>query len=60
MTAVLDLDHLELRSLISDPHQYSRGVKHLLIDGEPVIDKEQYTGKLPGQVLKLKREPRAM
>ncbi len=35
-----------------EPHQYSTGVKHLLINGELVIRDGQLTTALPGQVLK--------
>lgn len=35
-----------------EPHQYSTGVKHLLVNGQLVIENEQLTTALPGQVLK--------
>ncbi len=40
---------------ISNPHQYSEGVEYLLINGALVLDKGEWTGKLPGKVLKLKK-----
>jgi N-acyl-D-amino-acid deacylase len=52
---VLDLNNIETPTSISNPHQYSKGVKYLLINGEIVIDKGKYYGKLPGRVLKLKK-----
>jgi len=52
---VLDLNNIKTPTSISNPHQYSTGVKYLLINGELVIDNGKYNGKLPGQVLKLKK-----
>ncbi|MFH1574596.1 MAG: amidohydrolase family protein [Acidobacteriota bacterium] len=53
--AVLDLDGIETPTSISSPHQYCKGVRYLLVNGEPVISEGRYTGRLPGQVLKLKK-----
>jgi N-acyl-D-aspartate/D-glutamate deacylase len=53
--AVIDLRNLKIPTSISNPHQYSRGVDYLLINGTLVLDKGTWTGTLPGQVLKLKR-----
>jgi len=53
--AVLDLNNIKTPTSISNPHQYSQGVKYLLINGELTIDNGKYNGKLPGQVLKLKK-----
>lgn len=39
-----------------EPHQYSSGVKHLLINGRLVLRDEQLTSALPGQVLKHQRQ----
>lgn len=39
-----------------EPHQYSTGVKHLMINGELVLEGGQLTSALPGQVLR--HEPR--
>jgi len=52
---LLDLNNIKTPTSISNPHQYSQGVKYLLINGELVIDNGKYNGKLPGQVLKLKK-----
>ncbi len=49
---ILDLESIEVRSTISNPNQYSRGVKYLLINGELAIDEGKYTGALPGQILR--------
>jgi len=53
--AVLDLNNVTIKASISSPHQYSEGVKYLLINGAVVIDEEEWTGKLPGTVIKLKK-----
>jgi len=51
---VLDLKKLSVPSSISNPHQFSKGVRHLLINGAIVIDNGSWTGKLSGQVLTLR------
>jgi len=53
--AVIDLKNIKTRSNTSDPHKYSEGVEFLLINGEIVIDHGEYTGKLPGKILRLKK-----
>ncbi len=37
-----------------EPHQYSEGVEHLLINGKFAIDNGKYTGTLPGKPIRLK------
>lgn len=51
---VIDPQTLGTPATISNPHQYSKGVHALVINGVPVIEKGAYNGKLPGKVLKLK------
>jgi len=51
---VLDLENIKIRTSISNPHAYSEGVKYLLINGKLVLDNGQWTGTLPGEVIKLK------
>ena len=51
---VFDLTKLKTKTSISNPHQYSEGVRFLIINGEIVLDNGNYTGKLPGKVLTLK------
>jgi N-acyl-D-amino-acid deacylase len=48
---VLDLKGIAVPSSISAPHQLSRGVRHLLINGKVVLDGGAFTGTLAGQVL---------
>jgi len=49
---IFDLENLETRTSISSPHQYSEGVRSLFINGELVLDKGEWTHKLPGTILK--------
>ena len=53
--AVLDLNNVTIKASISSPHQYSEGVEYLLINGAVVIDDKEWTGELPGKVIKLKK-----
>jgi N-acyl-D-aspartate/D-glutamate deacylase len=52
---VLDLNNIKTKTSISNPHAYSEGVKYLLVNGELVLDRGKWTGKLPGKVIKLKK-----
>jgi N-acyl-D-aspartate/D-glutamate deacylase len=52
---VLDLDHIQTPTSLSNPHQYSRGVKYLLVNGEIVIADGKWNGRLAGKVLLLKK-----
>lgn len=51
---VLDLKNIDNRASISNPHQYSTGVEYLLVNGTLLLDKGEWTGTLPGRVLKPK------
>jgi N-acyl-D-aspartate/D-glutamate deacylase len=50
--AIFDLKNIEIKTSISNPHQFSEGVEYLFINGELVLDKGNWTGRLPGKVLK--------
>jgi N-acyl-D-amino-acid deacylase len=52
---VLDLKNLQTPASISNPHQFSRGVDYLLINGRLVIEDRKWNGALPGRVLKLSK-----
>lgn len=52
---VLDLKNIKIKTSISNPHQYSEGVKYLFINGQLVLDNGKWNGSLPGRVLKLKK-----
>jgi N-acyl-D-aspartate/D-glutamate deacylase len=53
---VFDLDNIRINATISNPHQYSEGVKYLFINGELVLDDGEYNGMLPGKVILLKKK----
>jgi N-acyl-D-amino-acid deacylase len=40
------------RATFEKPHQYSVGVKHVLVNGVPVLRDREHTGALPGRALK--------
>ena len=52
---VLDQAALKTPTSISNPHQYSRGVEYLFINGRLTLEKGTWNGALSGQVLKLKK-----
>ena len=52
---VLDLKNIRTPTSISNPHQYSRGVDYLVINGRLVIENGKWNGSLPGRVLRLKK-----
>lgn len=49
---VFDPDEIAERATYEDPHQYAAGVSHVVVNGEPVIDRGEHTGALPGKVLR--------
>ncbi len=49
---IFDLNNIKTQTSISNPHQFSEGVEYLFINGELVLDKGKWTGRLPGKVLK--------
>jgi dihydroorotase/N-acyl-D-amino-acid deacylase len=49
---VFDPDEIRDRATFERPRQLSIGVKHLLVNGVPVITDGELTGELPGQVLR--------
>lgn len=48
---VFDADQIEDKATFVDPHRYSVGVVHVLINGEAVIENRSLTGAKPGRVL---------
>jgi N-acyl-D-aspartate/D-glutamate deacylase len=47
--AVFDPDVIADRATYADPHQFSVGITHLIVDGEPVIREGGITGAKPGR-----------
>jgi N-acyl-D-aspartate/D-glutamate deacylase len=52
---VFDLKNIQTKTSISNPHQYSEGVEYLIINGELVLDNGNWTGQLPGKVIRPNR-----
>lgn len=40
------------KATYEDPHQYPEGIEYVLVNGEIVIEKGEYTGAMPGKVLR--------
>lgn len=53
--ALIDLNGIKTPASIHNPHRYSEGVSYLLVNGETVIDGGEWTGALPGEIIKLKK-----
>ncbi len=53
--AVLDLKNLNTETDFTDPHRYSEGVVHLLINGVVAIEDGHYDGALPGRLIEMKK-----
>jgi N-acyl-D-aspartate/D-glutamate deacylase len=49
---VFDPKTVSDRATYTDPHQYSVGIHHLVVNGVPVLRNGAYTGERPGRVLK--------
>jgi N-acyl-D-amino-acid deacylase len=40
------------KATFENPHQYPEGIKHVIVNGQIVIDDQEHTGALPGKVLR--------
>jgi N-acyl-D-amino-acid deacylase len=49
---VFDSQKFADRATFTEPHQYAAGMEYVLVNGVPVIDREQLTGKRPGKGLR--------
>lgn len=47
-----DYNNVIDKATYEKPHQYSEGVKYVLVNGNLVIDKGEHTGNLPGRILR--------
>jgi N-acyl-D-aspartate/D-glutamate deacylase len=50
--AVFDPNRVRDVSTYDDPHHYSEGVTHVIVNGTPVLQDGKMTGKLPGRILR--------
>ena len=48
---IIDLPNVEEKATFVDPHQYSKGITHVIVNGEIVIKDEEFTGKTPGKMI---------
>ncbi|MFQ6045430.1 MAG: amidohydrolase family protein [Gemmatimonadales bacterium] len=55
---VFDPQAIRDRATYADPHQFAVGVRHLLVNGVPVIRNSAFTGEKPGRVLRGPARPR--
>jgi len=49
---IFNLENIKDKATYENPHQYPEGIEYVLINGEIVIEKGEYTGEMPGKVLK--------
>ncbi|MBW3672293.1 MAG: D-aminoacylase [Acidobacteria bacterium] len=49
---VFDPDQIRDLSTFEDPHQYSVGIDHVIVNGVPVLRDREMTGALPGKILR--------
>lgn len=49
---VLDAAEIRDHATFDDPHQYATGVRHVLVNGTPVLRDGEHTGALPGRVVR--------
>lgn len=49
---VFDAETVQDRATFTDPHQYAVGIRHVLVNGVPVIRDASLTGAKPGRVLR--------
>ena len=49
---VFDPQRVQDRSTYEDPHHFSEGVAHVIVNGKPVLRDGKMTGTLPGRVLR--------
>ena len=49
---VFDPETIADRATYTDPHQYSVGIRHVIINRVPVIQDRALTGEKPGRVVK--------
>ena len=53
--AVFDPASIRDHATFADPHQYATGVRHVLVNGVPVLLDGEHTGALPGRFVRRAR-----
>jgi N-acyl-D-amino-acid deacylase len=49
---VFNPDTIRDHATFADPHQYSTGVQHVIVNGVPVLSNGEHTGATPGRFVK--------
>lgn len=49
---LFDVDKIKDKATYRNPHQYPEGIPYVLVNGLPVIEGGEHTGRLPGRVLR--------
>jgi len=49
---ILDPDNVQDKATFENPHQFAKGIKYVLVNGEIVVENEQKTDILPGKFLR--------
>lgn len=49
--AIFDFDRIQDNATFTDPHQYSSGMVHVIVNGTEVLKNGEHTGKMPGRVV---------
>jgi len=49
---LFDADRVADRATFENPHQYPVGIEYVIVNGVPVLEKEQHLGTKPGRVLR--------
>jgi N-acyl-D-amino-acid deacylase len=50
--AVFDPTDIRDHATYEEPHRYATGVRHVLVNGTPVVRDGEHTGALPGRVVR--------
>ncbi len=50
---LLNLETIQDNATFADPHRYSSGIEYLIINGDVVIEKGEYNGKLAGKAIRM-------
>lgn len=48
---IFDISSLSDLATFEDPHQFARGFRYVLVNGQVVVEDDALTGKLPGEVI---------